>query len=67
MQQYSAFREPVVIFIPKHSSTQSTEDPYNLEALQAIDDKLAKLVPESEWEAPQPLASFACCVCCLPC
>lgn len=28
-----------------------TEDPYNLEALQAIDDKLAKLVPESEWEA----------------
>jgi len=28
-----------------------TEDPYNLEALEAIDDKLAKLVPESEWEA----------------
>ncbi|CAE7656423.1 unnamed protein product [Symbiodinium sp. CCMP2592] len=28
-----------------------TEDPYNLEALEAIDDKLAQLVPESEWEA----------------
>ena len=28
------------------------EDPYDLNALHAIDDKLAQLVPESEWEAP---------------
>ena len=27
------------------------QDPYNLEAILAIDDKLAQLIPESEWEA----------------
>ena len=27
------------------------KDPYDLEALHAIDDKLAQIVPESEWEA----------------
>ncbi|CAE7208046.1 unnamed protein product [Symbiodinium pilosum] len=30
---------------------QIFEDPYNLEAILAIDDKLAQLIPESEWEA----------------
>ncbi|CAJ1338880.1 unnamed protein product, partial [Effrenium voratum] len=27
------------------------EDPYDLEDLRAIDEKLAALIPESEWEA----------------
>ena len=30
---------------------QATEDPYDLEAVHAIDEKLAKIIPESEWEA----------------
>ena len=33
------------------AQTSGRKDPYDLNALHAIDDKLAQLVPESEWEA----------------
>lgn len=39
------------IVVPSPFPEELLHDPYDLNALHAIDDKLAQLVPESEWEA----------------
>lgn len=39
------------IIVPSPFLEELLHDPYDLNALHAIDDKLAQLVPESEWEA----------------
>ena len=43
--------ELAVPLVPLPLPEELLQDPYDLEALHAIDDKLAQIVPESEWEA----------------
>ena len=38
----------------------TVEDPYDLNALHAIDDQLAQIVPESEWEALSAQSDVSC-------